>query len=183
MQTIAVINAKGGCGKTTLALHLAVAAVQDGHDVAVIDLDPQLPAVNWSQRRSSPEPAVIGRAVSQLGAELERVAGLGADVVLIDTPPRWAGADTAARQAAGWLTSWWCQCGRPSWTLRRPWPRGSAYRQSPRRGWSPSSTAAQSVAAMPRKRLSTVAWKSARCGSVSGVVLARRYTPARSRRK
>ena len=100
MQTIAVINAKGGSGKTTLALHLAVAAVQEGRNVAVIDLDPQLTAVNWSQRRSSPEPVVLGRAVSQLGAELERVAGLGADVVLIDTPPRWAGADTAARQAA-----------------------------------------------------------------------------------
>ena len=100
MHTIAVINAKGGSGKTTLALHLAVAAVQDGHNVAVIDLDPQLTAVSWGRRRSSPEPAVIGRAVSQLGAELERIAGLDADVVLIDTPPRWAGADTAARQAA-----------------------------------------------------------------------------------
>ena len=100
MHTIAVINAKGGSGKTTLALHLAVAAVQDGRNVAVVDLDPQLTAVNWSHRRSSPEPAVLGRAVSQLGAELERLASLGADVVLIDTPPRWAGADTAARQAA-----------------------------------------------------------------------------------
>ena len=35
-----------------------------------------------------------------VGAELERLAGLGCDVAIIDTPPRWAGADTAARQAA-----------------------------------------------------------------------------------
>ena len=100
MHTIAVINAKGGSGKTTLALHLAVADVQQGRDVAVVDLDPQLTAANWSQRRSSPEPVVVACSVGRLGAELERLAGAGADVVLIDTPPRWAGADTAARQAA-----------------------------------------------------------------------------------
>ena len=103
MRTIAVCNAKGGAGKTTLALHLAVASVQQGRNVAVVDLDPQLTAVNWSQRRSSRDPvvAVLACAVSQVGAELERVAGLGADVVLIDTPPRaWVGADNAALAAA-----------------------------------------------------------------------------------
>ena len=63
MHTIAAINAKGGSGKTTLALHLAVAAVQDGHNVVVVDLDPQLTAVNWSQRRSSPEPAVLDEPI------------------------------------------------------------------------------------------------------------------------
>ena len=78
MHTIAIINAKGGSGKTTLALHLAVGDVQQGRNVAVIDLDPQLTAVNWSQRRSLPEPVILGRAVSQLGAELERLAGAGA---------------------------------------------------------------------------------------------------------
>ena len=124
MHTIAIINAKGGSGKTTLALHLAVAAVQQGRDVAVVDLDPQLTAVNWGQRRSSPEPAVLGRAVSQVGAELERLAGFGCDVALIDTPPRWAGADAAARQAASAADLMVVpRCGHPSWTLRQPWQR------------------------------------------------------------
>ena len=103
MRTIAVCNAKGGSGKTTLVIHLAVASVQQGHDVAVVDLDPQLTAVNWSQRRSSQDPvvAVLACAVSRVGAELERVAGLGADVAIIDTPPRaWVGADNAALAAA-----------------------------------------------------------------------------------
>ena len=103
MRTIAVCTAKGGSGKTTLALHLAVASVQQGRNVAVVDLDPQLTAVNWSQRRSSRDPvvAVMACSVSRVGAELERVAGLGADVVYLDTPPRaWVGADNAALAAA-----------------------------------------------------------------------------------
>ena len=101
MKTIATINAKGGSGKTTITLHLAVASVQQGHNVAVLDLDPQQTARRWGKRRSSPVPVVLQVAPSQLGAELERAVGVGADVVLIDAPPRaWLGADNAAREAA-----------------------------------------------------------------------------------
>ena len=101
MRTIAIASAKGGVGKTTLAVHLAVVAVQQGRDVVLVDADPQLSAVRWSERRSSSEPVVLGRAVSQLAAEMERIAGFGADVAIVDTPPRaWVGADNAALVAA-----------------------------------------------------------------------------------
>ena len=133
MRTIAVCNAKGGAGKTTLALHLAVASVQQGRNVAVVDLDPQLTAVNWSQRRSSRDPvvAVLACAVSQVGAELERVAGLGADVVLIDTPPRaWVGADNAALAAAAVNRRLPCRAGC-RW--RRRGHRAHDPRRDPRR--------------------------------------------------
>ena len=101
MRTIAIAGAKGGVGKTTLAVHLAVVSVLQERDVAVIDTDPQMSAVRWSERRNSPAPVVLGRAVSQIAAELEQVDRAGAHVVFVDTPPRaWVGADNAALAAA-----------------------------------------------------------------------------------
>ena len=98
-MTIAVVNAKGGSGKTTVALHLAVAVSQQGRDVAVLDLDPQQTAVRWRQRRSAPVPVVLAAPPGRLRDELEQVTGAGAEVVFLDAPPR-AGADVAAREAA-----------------------------------------------------------------------------------
>ena len=41
MKTLAILSRKGGTGKTTIAVHLSVAAEQAGHTTALIDLDPQ----------------------------------------------------------------------------------------------------------------------------------------------
>ena len=98
MKTVAVINMKGGTGKTTLTLHLAVAAAQLGR-VAVLDLDPQQSAAKWGDRRAADEPVVLAVAPTRLPQELDRVSAAGADVVMIDTPPR-AGSDNAAQAAA-----------------------------------------------------------------------------------
>ena len=45
MHTIAIISRKGGAGKTTLAVGLAVPADAAGHPAAVLDLDPQASAL------------------------------------------------------------------------------------------------------------------------------------------
>lgn len=41
MKTLAILSRKGGSGKSTFAVHLAVAAERAGHTTALIDLDPQ----------------------------------------------------------------------------------------------------------------------------------------------
>ena len=75
MQIIAFISQKGGAGKTTLALHLAVGWQQAGRNVAVIDLDPQASATNWGDRRAANLPVVRSAHASRLEQELEVVRG------------------------------------------------------------------------------------------------------------
>jgi chromosome partitioning protein len=88
MFKIAIIGQKGGDGKTTLALGLAVAATEAGLDVAIIDLDPQANAANWKDRRTADNPAVISAQVSRLKQTIRTAEEYGADLVLIDTPYR-----------------------------------------------------------------------------------------------
>ena len=61
MKTIAVLNAKGGCGKTTLSTHLAVALSRSGVATTLADLDRQKNALRWHALR--PEGAFPVKAV------------------------------------------------------------------------------------------------------------------------
>ena len=97
MKTIAVISQKGGAGKTTLALHIAVAAEQSGLRTAMLDLDPQGTAEAWASWRKDEPPEVIGAKASMLPRTLQKAAAAGADLVVIDTPPA---AQSEARAAA-----------------------------------------------------------------------------------
>ena len=56
MLTIALVSQKGGSGKTTLALHLAVASAHAGRHAAIIDFDPQASAAHWADRREGGTP-------------------------------------------------------------------------------------------------------------------------------
>ena len=57
MQTIVLATQKGGSGKTTLAIGLALAAMQAGHNVRLIETGPQGTLSNWQARRSDAEHA------------------------------------------------------------------------------------------------------------------------------
>lgn len=103
MNVLAIIGQKGGNGKTTTALGLAVAASLAGRDVAVIDLDPQTTAANWSDRRGKETPAVVSCQVSRLAQVLAAAAKEGADLAIIDTPGKSTDALIAAAKAADFV--------------------------------------------------------------------------------
>ena len=100
MDVIAIIAQKGGTGKTTLALSMAVAAQRAGRTVAIIDLDPQASASNWGDRRKANQPAIVSAQPARLPQILEAAEESGANMVVIDTPPRAERAAIAAARAA-----------------------------------------------------------------------------------
>jgi chromosome partitioning protein len=100
MYTIAIVGQKGGTGKTTLAENLAVAATTARHSVALIDLDPQTTATNWSDRRKSETPTVVSCQVARLGFVLAAAQKNGVEMVFLDGPGKNAEATIAAAKAA-----------------------------------------------------------------------------------
>lgn len=100
MYTIAVIAEKGGVGKTTVTLNLAVTAVKKGHSVAVIDVDSQATASKWTDRRTDEYPWVVPTHAARIGAAIDQAKAKGINFIVIDTPPH-SGMDAAeaARRA------------------------------------------------------------------------------------
>jgi chromosome partitioning protein len=97
MRTIAIISQKGGAGKTTLSVHLATAATQDGHTAAIIDLDPQGTAASWGDRRQADAPEVISGQAARLAVLIDAARENGAAFLILDTAPN---ADQTALRAA-----------------------------------------------------------------------------------
>jgi chromosome partitioning protein len=97
MFTISLVGQKGGTGKTTTVLGLAVAAARAGHDVAVIDLDPQATAANWKDRRQDENPPVVSAQASRLKQTLDAARAGGVEYAFIDTAGR---SDDSALNAA-----------------------------------------------------------------------------------
>jgi chromosome partitioning protein len=100
MKTIALIAQKGGTGKTTLALSLAVVAQQMGRQVLVVDLDAQASACKWADRRADDSILVIDAQPARLANALRKAEEGGIDFAIIDTPGKSEEAALAAAKAA-----------------------------------------------------------------------------------
>ena len=85
---VAVVNTKGGTGKTTTVAYAAHALHEQGRRVAVVDADPQGSAVSWSRYAGGwPFPVITDLDKPDLHRRLPGVVGTDYDVLLIDTPP------------------------------------------------------------------------------------------------
>lgn len=89
MRTLAVLSRKGGTGKTTVAVHMAVAAENAGHKTLIADLDPQHSASDWYAERlaRTKTPAVTEARVGSLFTHRLAAQREGYDLMVIDTRP------------------------------------------------------------------------------------------------
>jgi chromosome partitioning protein len=90
MHKIMVLNAKGGCGKTTIATTLACYFASNGYSTALMDFDPQQSSNRWLKIRSPEQPQIkiIDGARSKAGVtrSWQLYGGNETEIVVIDTP-------------------------------------------------------------------------------------------------
>jgi len=91
-QRILVLNAKGGCGKTTVATNLACQFANEGHNTALIDYDPQCSSTQWLEMRPNHLPSIHSISSHARKAHITSAFHLkvpaGTTRVVVDTPAR-----------------------------------------------------------------------------------------------
>ena len=88
MKTVSFVSHKGGVGKSTLAIHLAVEAYKQGLEALLVDLDfHSSTVVEWAAIRSEKQPLVITAQVSDLAALYQQAAAENFDLLILDCQP------------------------------------------------------------------------------------------------
>jgi chromosome partitioning protein len=100
-KVIAVLNQKGGAGKTTIATHLARAFQLDGKSVILIDSDPQGSARDWSAAHEAQPISVVGIDRPTIERDLKSLAP--SDYIVIDGAPQAADLAVSAIKAADFI--------------------------------------------------------------------------------
>jgi len=91
MDQVFIANPKGGCGKTTIAVHLAAHCAKAGRKVLLADHDAQKSSSDWIGVR----PQACANISSVISKADERVDGSGMDVIIHDMPATWTLARVA----------------------------------------------------------------------------------------
>jgi chromosome partitioning protein len=86
MKVISLVTQKGGSGKSTLCVSLAVAAQEAGHSVCILETDRQATVTQWAAARQGRPPEVAQVAADKLEAIVGRLNRAGIDFAFIDTP-------------------------------------------------------------------------------------------------
>lgn len=101
MQVIAVLNQKGGSGKTTIATHLARALQLDGASVLLVDSDPQGSARDWAAVQEDNPITVVGIDRATIDRDLKAIGHK--DFVVIDGAPQASDLAISAIKAASFI--------------------------------------------------------------------------------
>jgi hypothetical protein len=86
MKTLVVTSRKGGVGKTTVAVNIALAAHHAGLRVLLADIDPQRSATDVLKARDKPGPSLIETAAGKLFQLHMTASREGVDLLVVDTP-------------------------------------------------------------------------------------------------
>lgn len=101
MKVIAVLNQKGGAGKTTIATHLARALQKQDYSVLLVDSDPQGSARDWAAVNEENPVTVIGIDRPTIDRDLKSVAKK--DFIIIDGAPQASDLALSAIKAADFV--------------------------------------------------------------------------------
>ena len=91
MRSILLLNAKGGCGKTTLATNIAAYYAQKGKRVVLADFDPQGSSMDWLAARPAARPRIRGLPAWQNTIRVPK----NTDYLIIDSPAAVSGRPLA----------------------------------------------------------------------------------------